>query len=1118
MKEARGFSDYLDEFPGGVCLVSADKEEKVLAVNQELIRMYRCNSEKEFCGLTGRFFRNMAVKEDDLSLQRISRQWIRRGESGSLEFRMRCYDGSICGAEGIAALREDAVFGPVWVVSLVAGAVGLMQHGESGLLDRISFYRVSEELVREDVRKGLLGQRVPLYVNLTNFKSYNSKHGIKAGDELILEMTGILREAFPETPMSRLAADHFILLPKKADFFSHMDKAADAIRERIGDPAVQFKAGAAVYGEGYIPAEKMSPENLREPFDYAKMAADSIKGDSNKAWAVYRESMGQSLADEAYVLREFDRALKRGYIHVFYQPVVRTLTGKICSMEALARWEDPERGMIMPSAFIPVLERQRLVYRLDAYVIERTARLYRKLKKKKEILIPVSVNLSRVDFDVMDPFAFVESVVARYQLSRQLFRIEVTESALTTDGDKLKAELQRFQNAGYQCWLDDFGSGQSSLNVLKDFPLDELKIDMAFLRHFNEKSCEILESIVFMAKKLSIHTLAEGVETKEQAEILRRMGCEKIQGWYYGKPLPYEDMMEKSRAGGLLPEMPLEELVMEKAGLVNVMEDRPVALFMDDGENFTILQENASFRREVHSVVKEPKILNEGNVISHHVSAYENLRPLLESSLSDRKEKSMIYVKNGQLIRGTMKILAGSGGLYTGRAGFYNMTVQEKTSRIHDLDAMYRSLAKTYDSIYCYRQEKRMLEVVTTSMSSMEPGRFLTLKESLRILDRIHPDDRKDFLAFIRTKNLDREISLSPQSMAAGVFRIIGNDGGYRWKEVDALFRNRQETGDVIYGIKDATMEQVAPVFRKKLLSWYADSHSTLQHKIKDWQMKGELLEALKQSADFKFFWKDRNRRFLGASRAFLSYYGLAGESDILGKTDEDIGWHVDNSDFRREEKNVLEKGRISRNVLGRCIIHGKIHLIRATKIPYYEGNCIAGLLGWFVDLEADKTELERNSLASITDPETGFLNLKGLAISGKQYEDAYYDHGEDFEGILLDIPEIETFGKVYGPACRKDLLAQVSEEIREAFPQKEVLGRVSLTSFLVLMKAEDRKETGKRMDALANVLHKTHSARGCSCTPYLTYTSAYGSETGSIDEMLLLLSKEIRLEKEPWG
>lgn len=173
---------------------------------------------------------------------------------------------------------------------------------------------------------------------------------------------------------------------------------------------------------------------------------------------------------------------------------------------------------------------------MDRYVIESTARIYHRLKKAGYPIIPVSVNLSRVDFDTLKPFDFMEEIIYRYQVPRQFFHIEVTESAMTRDTGVLKKELFRFKKAGYQLWLDDFGSGYSTLNVLKEFPFDLLKIDMAFLQNFNEESRKIIRSIILMAKNLSIHTLAEGAETKEQVDFCGSRAARTFRAISMGNP------------------------------------------------------------------------------------------------------------------------------------------------------------------------------------------------------------------------------------------------------------------------------------------------------------------------------------------------------------------------------------------------------------------------------------------------------------------------------------------------------------------------------------------------------------------------------------------------------
>lgn len=239
-----------------------------------------------------------------------------------------------------------------------------------------------------------------------------------------------------------------------------------------------------------------------------------------------------------HVIRHLDEAIEKHWIQVYYQPVIRTITGELCGMEALARWIDPEIGFLSPGSFIPVLEQVRLIHRLDGFVFEEVCRTLRQRLDENLPITPVSFNLSRYDFDMMDVFAFIENTRRKYAVPRDFLHVEITESVLAQDPRVIQQALTNLRQEGYEIWLDDFGSGYSSLNILKDYTVDLIKLDMGFLRSFTEKSRSIISSVIGMAKDLGIKTLAEGVETQEHADFLASIGCGRQQGFFYGKPRP----------------------------------------------------------------------------------------------------------------------------------------------------------------------------------------------------------------------------------------------------------------------------------------------------------------------------------------------------------------------------------------------------------------------------------------------------------------------------------------------------------------------------------------------------------------------------------------------------
>ena len=196
--------------------------------------------------------------------------------------------------------------------------------------------------------------------------------------------------------------------------------------------------------------------------------------------------MDPSIAD--HVAENIEKAIQNGWIKVFYQPVIRSLTGKLCGAESLARWIDPQFGFLAPDKFIGVLEESGQIHKLDMFMVEQVCRDVSDRLKKNLPTVPVSVNFSRCDFEKEDMLGFIEDLVRRYDIPRDYLHIEVTESMIVSDADLMRNVIDSFREAGYEVWMDDFGSGYSSLNLLKDYTFDTLKLDMAFLSTFNDKS------------------------------------------------------------------------------------------------------------------------------------------------------------------------------------------------------------------------------------------------------------------------------------------------------------------------------------------------------------------------------------------------------------------------------------------------------------------------------------------------------------------------------------------------------------------------------------------------------------------------------------------------------
>jgi len=333
----------------------------------------------------------------------------------------------------------------------------------------------------------------------------------------------------------------------------------------------------------------------------AKIACKVQKLSSDNFVRYYDEELRKTLVLRNYVVNHIDEAISNGYIKVFYQPVVRTITETFCGMEALARWVDPQYGFLNPAVFIGALEESRQIHKLDSHVINIVCKEMREEMDAGKPIVPVSFNLSRLDFIGCDIFDVVEKALKKYNIDREYIRVEITESIMASDS-YVRSEIQRFRLVGYEVWMDDFGSGYSSLNTLKDYKFDELKIDMAFLSNFNDASRTIISSTVRMAKNLGLKTLAEGVETKEQMEFLKGIGCEKVQGYYYGKPQPLKETMKHMESKGLPVEDRETRLVYSKIGRLDYLVDSPKGILSYKDGMFKFLFANKQFEEQIASL------------------------------------------------------------------------------------------------------------------------------------------------------------------------------------------------------------------------------------------------------------------------------------------------------------------------------------------------------------------------------------------------------------------------------------------------------------------------------------------------------------------------------------
>ena len=394
------------------------------------------------------------------------------------------------------------------------------------------------------------GEPVLIYTDVQAMQFYNNHYGFDRGNELMRLIAEELKAAFPKGLVARGADDHYIVIDAYAGEEALRAKltAVNAeVRKKAYGNTSGIQAGVSLFGEGV---------KTTNAVDRARQTLKNIRDDMNQVVSVYTDVFDEKYWNQRYVIENFEKALQEGWIRIYYQCIIRTETRKGAALEALARWIDPVRGIISPGEFIPVLRRYHLLYKLDLYMMEQVFRDVSVRAENNFEMIPVSINFAAQDFDYVDIPAAVNELYDRYGISRyagkDLFVIEITEEDIASSTEGFRDQLLALKQDGYRLWLDDFGSGYSSLSMFSRFNFNLIKFDMDLLRHLddhNSANRRIIRAMTGVARELGIHVLAEGVETEEQLQFLRECGCELSQGYLFHRPEPLEAMLYRRKCG-----------------------------------------------------------------------------------------------------------------------------------------------------------------------------------------------------------------------------------------------------------------------------------------------------------------------------------------------------------------------------------------------------------------------------------------------------------------------------------------------------------------------------------------------------------------------------------------
>ncbi len=781
-----------------------------------------------------------------------------------------------------------------------------------------------------------------VFFDLDGMKVYNSSYGLAAGDRLLRAFAEILRRHYGTSSCGRFNADHFIAITA----VEGLEDTLERIFIELADVDMEQTLPVSVGIYRYV-HDDITPIDA---CDRAKLACDANSSyGSGYTW--FDDTMGHRYMKQAYILSHLGQAMEEGWIQPCFQPVVRTLSNRLCGCEVLARWNDPKYGLISPAEFIPVLESSALSWKLDSFIARKAMEILKDRQASGEPVVPISINVSRADFDVADPVSSIVEMMDELELDKVLVKVEITESTLMNDKELMRKALDRFHDAGIEVWMDDFGSGFSSLNVLKDFNFDEIKIDMAFLKNLDDRGKKIITAVVRMAKQLGIHTLAEGVETKEHYNFLKEIGCEKLQGYYFSKPVYFEELQKKIKEKNIECENHEQCMLYEKVGFKDLISDQAVAIFIDDGRSFKLIFENEAYRKLAYSdnIVTTEDVEHKMNSTSTPLGA--RFRRLADSVILNGRTEYMTFVSENRFFRISFELL----GVI--RQGAILFAVASETDEDTDLqksleiEAVLKNLVSVYESIYLIDYANNIRRVIVSSIPDERDGseiRGLHAFYQNYTVRHIYPDDLERFRNFLDKGYIEESLKRSSNGCIAERFRVLQPKGNYEWM---VFFVMQVPSGrhQLLAGVRMAYFHE-----RPQAAGCGGFAREEDVHKAHPGHLDRILWRSFVESSDMKIFWKDRERRFLGAGDAFLKFFGVSFEEELKGRTELEVGWNPAPTRYM-DESRVLEHGEVLQDIPEQIIVDGVLKNVRTTKLPIYSNGIIIGLIGWFEEVSQTK-------------------------------------------------------------------------------------------------------------------------------------------------------------------
>ena len=956
----------------------------------------------------------------------------------------------------------------------------------TGLYNRKTFFEIVEEVLHSVPD----GKWCMMALDIEHFKLFNQWYGQDAGDSFL---AGIARCLNTAQELYGGVAGYFgdddfgILLPDNDRWINEVQEdIMECVRQSSNSAGFLPAFGMYVINDTTIPASTM--------YDRAVIAVSHIKGNYAHRVCWFDASMMEILEEEHFLLSEVQRGLEENEFVFYAQPQCNMATGKIVGAESLVRWNHKTRGMVPPGQFIPFLEKNGFIADLDRYIWREVCIWLRKWIDKGMKPMPVSVNVSRVDIYSMDVVAYFRELIETYDLSPSLIEIEITESAYSEDSDMIKKVVDDLRESGFMVLMDDFGSGYSSLNMLKEVNVDVLKIDMKFLE-MNEqnkgKGEGIIEAVVNMANLLGMRIIVEGVETKDQMDHLLKMGGNYGQGYYFYRPLPIEQYEElllkednldykgiqvKEVEGEQLDKMLNKELVNRAMGSRDQLVKRNAVLIRKNQElKFLNRDMPGGYHRCSNTPGYEFVYLSERFLEIFGFTSREIVEKF------DNRFLNMVHPKDRNRVE---------------------EWIRQIEERSENTNIEYRMLSKR-GYIYVIEQLKYMEYSKKEIFQGVviDVTETVNLRKKMELLMEYAPEsivlvekDGDKMTHDVITTGLFRDVGYDKEryeyNMSSREYRDLYSD--IDWAGEEENIHKCMEEGKDYYNIfklknflgKDmwvsVNMHYIGRVDSKPRALFVTNSITEKMQKEREIEIAGRKLESALRLAGINSWDWDMQNNNVYLVNAFQSerlsaiHEKLGQERAVVQNFPECIfGQSYIPEEYHEELRTALEsiqKGKNKENIcveLPFLVKEEYIWLRFSCEIVCDETGIPVRAIGYYTDItEQKEKELHLTKMAK-TDALTGLYNRHWAMPKIKEYLSEYPE--ESAALIMFDLDNFKKANDMFGHAYGDMVIVETAGKIKSSFRGDDIVCRIGGDEFMVLCKHVTQADIDRKINGIVH-------------------------------------------------